>query len=103
MRCLGGAVYDVIIDLRKDSPTYTRRFGIELSAAIRHMLYVPERFAHGFITLADDSEMLYFISTCHVPEAARGARWNHPVFGIAWPEPVQNISAKDRELEDFLS
>ena len=101
VRCTGGAIYDVIIDLRPDSPTFTRWFGMELSAENRRMLYVPEGFAHGFQTLEVDSEVFYQISEFYAPDSARGVRWNDPHFGIIWPLAVEAISDKDRLCKDF--
>lgn len=102
IRCIKGALYDVIIDLRTDSPTFRQWLGIELNEENRRMLYVPRGFAHGFQTLADGTEVFYMISDVHVPEAAGGVRWNDPSFGIDWPvaEPAE-ISDKDRNWPDF--
>ncbi len=99
--CVRGAIYDVIVDLRAGSPTFKEWLAVELTAANRRMLYVPEGFAHGFQTLADDSEVFYQMSEFYVPEAARGVRWNDPAFGIRWPLPVTAISERDRSFEDF--
>lgn len=101
IRCVAGAVFDVIIDLRKDSPTFTKHFALELSPGNHRMLYVPEGFAHGFQTLTDGAEMFYQISQFYSPEHAGGVRWNDPVFAIEWPEPVRVISARDRSFTDF--
>jgi dTDP-4-dehydrorhamnose 3,5-epimerase len=101
VRCTGGAIYDVIIDLRPGSPTFTRWIGVELSAENRRMLYVPEGCAHGFQTLIDDSEVFYQISEFYAPESARGVRWNDPRFGITWPLEVAAMSDKDRLCKDF--
>lgn len=87
IRCTAGAVYDVIIDLRPASPTYRQWFATELTAKNRRMIYVPEGFAHGAQTLADDTELLYMMSEFYAPLAADGVRWDDPVFGIAWPAP----------------
>lgn len=103
VRCTRGAVYDVIVDLRPASPTFCRWFAAELSADNRRMLYVPEGMAHGFLTRAPDTEMYYQMSRAQAPEAARGVRWNDPAFGIAWPGPVELISARDRAYPDFAS
>jgi dTDP-4-dehydrorhamnose 3,5-epimerase len=101
VRCIRGSLYDVIIDLRTASPTFGQHFGIELSAESRKMLYVPKGFAHGFITLQDDTEAFYFVDEFYDPERERGIRWNDPRFGIEWPlEPVV-ISDKDRGHPDF--
>ncbi len=101
VRCTRGAIYDVIIDLRRESPTFRQHFGITLTPENRSMLYVPEGFAHGLLTLADETEVLYLISEFYAPEYARGVRWNDPAFGIAWPGPVRVISARDANYPDF--
>jgi dTDP-4-dehydrorhamnose 3,5-epimerase len=96
VRCIRGAIYDVIVDLRIGSPTYRQHFGIELTADNRHQLYVPEGFARGYQTLCDDTEILYFASAFHSPEHERGIRHDDPVLGIRWPALVTMVSAKDR-------
>ena len=101
VRCLKGAIWDVIIDLRPDSPTYCRWQGFELTAANQRQLYVPEGFAHGFQTLCDDSWVSYLISAFHAPLAASGVRYDDPAFAIDWPLPVTEISEKDRTWPDF--
>lgn len=101
IRCTRGRLYDVIIDLRPGSPTYGEWFGVELSAETRTMLYVPERFAHGFQTLEDDTEALYLVSQFYTPGAERGIRYDDPAFRIAWPMDVQAISDKDRGWPNF--
>ena len=102
VRCTAGAVYDVIVDLRRESDTYCRWFGIELTARNRTALFIPAGFGHGFQTLAPDSEVLYLMSAPYVPEAAAGVRWNDPVFGIAWPDAeVRVMSERDRTYPDF--
>jgi dTDP-4-dehydrorhamnose 3,5-epimerase len=101
VRCTRGSVYDVILDLRNDSPTCLRHFGIVLSAERRNALYVPEGFAHGFLTLEDATEVFYQISALHDPASARGVRWNDPAFGIRWPMEVTVISDRDRSFPDF--
>lgn len=101
VRCTHGAIHDVIIDLRPGSPTFTRSVGVTLSAKNRLMLYVPEGFAHGFETLADDTEVFYQISEHYSPEHGRGVRWNDPAFAIAWPAEPTVISARDRDYPDF--
>lgn len=99
--CPRGAIYDVIIDLRRDSATYCRWFGIELSEENCTMLYLPADFAHGFITLRDNSEVLYLMSEFYRPGSGSGCRWNDPVFDIKWPVPVTIISERDRKYPDF--
>ena len=101
VRCTMGTIYDVIVDLRKNSPTYLRHFGEVLSAENRIMLYVPEGFAHGFITLEDRTEVFYQMSAFYDFESARGVRWNDPAFGIRWPAEVRVISERDRSYPDF--
>lgn len=101
VRCTCGAIYDVIIDLRKSSPTYRQWFGIELTAENRKMLFVPESFGHGFQTLKDDTEVTYMVSQFYAPGAERGIRWNDPSFGIQWPAEVEVISQKDAHWEDY--
>lgn len=101
VRCTRGAFYDVIIDLRRSSPTFRHWLAVELTSENRRMLYIPEGFAHGFQTLADETEVLYQMSTFFVPDAARGVRWDDPAFGIQWPEADRIMSAKDRNYPDF--
>lgn len=101
VRCIKGSLYDVIIDLRKDSPSFGQSFGCELTAENRRMMYVPKGFGHGFITLADDTEVLYLVSEFYEPEFERGLRWNDPYFKISWPiEPI-TVSPKDAQHPDF--
>jgi dTDP-4-dehydrorhamnose 3,5-epimerase len=102
IRCTRGAVYDVIVDVRPESDTYTRWIGIELTAENRRLLYVPEGFAHGYLTLEDETETFYQVSEPYTPDAERGVRWNDPAFGIEWPEAGELvISEKDRGWPDF--
>ena len=101
VRCTRGAICDVILDLRAASPTYKKWVAVTLSAENRDMVYIPEGCAHGFLTLADDTEVFYQMSEYYHPEAARGVRWNDPAFGIDWPEHVTVISDRDRTLPDF--
>lgn len=95
VRCVRGAIYDVIVDLRSDSLTYLRHVGVELTADNALSLYVPEMFAHGFQTLTDDTEIAYQVSEYYNPEHERGLRHNDPALGLAWPLPVTEISPKD--------
>ncbi len=95
VRCTRGAIYDVVVDLRRDSPTYRCWLGIEMKASQHRMLYVPEGLAHGFQTLEDDVEVTYQMSEFYTPEAERGVRYNDPAFGIQWPLEVELISEKD--------
>lgn len=101
VRCTQGSIYDVIIDLRPDSQTFSQWFGAELSAENRKALYIPEGFAHGFITLQDDTEVLYQMSEFFHSECAAGVRWNDQAFSIQWPEAVQVISDRDQNYPDF--
>jgi len=101
VRCTKGAIYDAVIDLRPNSPTYKEWFGLFLTDANRHMLYVPEGCGHGFLTLEDETEVFYQMSEFYNPEAARGVRWDDPAFQIAWPEKVVVISERDRTYPDF--
>jgi dTDP-4-dehydrorhamnose 3,5-epimerase len=101
VRCIRGALYDVILDVRKESPSFGRHFGVELTAKNRKMLYVPTGFAHGFITLEDDTEVFYFASSAYAPDFERGVRWNDPSFEIRWPLEPTVMSEKDRNLPDF--
>jgi dTDP-4-dehydrorhamnose 3,5-epimerase len=96
VRCIAGAVYDVIIDLRKNSSTYLQWFGIEISASNKKMIYIPEGFAHGFQALSDDTELLYQHTQFYTPAAEAGIIYNDPVVGIQWPLPLTEISARDR-------
>jgi len=101
VRCNRGAIYDVIVDLRRDSPSYKKWFGARLDEANGNMLYIPKGFAHGFLTLADNTEVFYQMSQVFSAEHARGVRWNDPAFSIQWPEPVEIILDRDRNYPDF--
>jgi dTDP-4-dehydrorhamnose 3,5-epimerase len=101
VRCTRGAIFDVVIDLRSQSPTYRQWAGFTLTAANRDMVYIPEGCAHGFLTLEDDSEIFYQISEFYNAESARGVRWDDPAFGIVWPTKPQLISERDRTYPDF--
>jgi dTDP-4-dehydrorhamnose 3,5-epimerase len=101
IRCTRGAIHDVILDLRPDSPAFKRHTAVVLDAESRRMLYVPEGFAHGFQTLEDDTEVFYQMSAAHAPDHARGVRWNDPAFGIQWPEAERTISERDQRYPDF--
>jgi dTDP-4-dehydrorhamnose 3,5-epimerase len=101
--CIRGAVFDVIVDLRRDSPTFCRTIDLELSSVNRRFVYIPEGCAHGFQTLEPDSEVIYFISDAYSPAAARGVRWDDPAFDIAWPPaPARIMSDRDRSYPDFV-
>ncbi|MCC7147546.1 MAG: dTDP-4-dehydrorhamnose 3,5-epimerase [Phycisphaeraceae bacterium] len=103
VRCIKGSLFDVILDLRQGSPTFGQSYGAELSAENRRMMYVPKGFAHGFITLRDDTEAFYFVDEFYAPTQERGVRWNDPRFNIAWPSevPPQVVSDKDSKWPDF--
>ncbi len=99
--CSSGAIFDVAVDLRAESPTFRRWFGLELSAANGSLLYIPAGFAHGFLTLTDDADVRYQMSDVYVADASRGVRWDDPAFGIDWPADPQVISARDSAYPDF--
>ena len=102
VRCTVGAIYDVIIDLRPESATYREWFSLEISSSNRLMLYAPKGFAHGFLTLEDNTEVFYQISEYYSLEHARGVRWNDPVFGIKWPTEPRVISERDQSYPDYV-
>jgi dTDP-4-dehydrorhamnose 3,5-epimerase len=97
VRCIAGAVYDVIIDLRTDSPTFLQWFGVELSVQNKKMIYIPLGFAHGFQALSDDCELIYHHSQFYTPGAEGGIKYNDPRIGINWPLAVTNISERDNQ------
>jgi dTDP-4-dehydrorhamnose 3,5-epimerase len=101
VRCTMGAIYDVIIDLRPEAPTFRQWVAIELSAHNHRMLHIPEGFAHGFLTLDDNTEVFYQMSEFYAPAYARGVRWNDPAFHIEWPIDVCVIADRDRNYPDF--
>jgi dTDP-4-dehydrorhamnose 3,5-epimerase len=101
VRCIRGAIYDVIIDLRASSPTRYQWIGEELSADNGRALFVPEGFAHGFITLADDTQVFYHMGEFFWAEGGRGLRWNDPRFAITWPVAPEVISERDATYPDF--
>lgn len=101
VRCVSGAVFDAIIDLRPESPTHLRWTAVELTRDNRRMLYVPEGFAHGYQALEDDSEVLYLVTHFYSPEHEAAVRWNDPRFGIAWPIPDVILSPKDAAHPDY--
>jgi dTDP-4-dehydrorhamnose 3,5-epimerase len=102
VRCTRGAIYDVIIDLRAESPTFRRWVAVELTTDNRCMLFIPKGFAHGFQTLVDDTEVFYQMSQFYAPEYARGVRWDDPAFKISWPAEKRIISERDQGFPDFL-
>ena len=101
VRCTSGALFDVVADLRPNSPSFGAWFGAELSAANGRMLYVPRGCAHGFLTLQDGTAALYLVSDAYAPALERGVRFDDPRFGIAWPAVPEEISAKDATWPDF--
>src|ERR1700731_4933483 len=101
VRCTRGAIYDVAIDLRPQSRTFKNWISVVLTAANRDALYVPEGFAHGFLTLEDETEVTYQMSQSYNADAARGVRWDDPTFNITWPERVEVISERDRAYPNF--
>lgn len=105
VRCVRGAIFDVAVDLRADSPTYCHWYGVELSAENRRAFYIPPGLAHGLQTLVDDCEVLYQMGHHYAPEAARGVRWDDPAFGIEWPEAQGEriVSERDAAYPDFVT
>lgn len=102
VRCIRGAIYDLIIDLRPESPTYKQSFGVELTPENRKMFCVPKGFAHGYLTLEDNTEVLYQVSQFYAPGAEKGIRWIDPEFNLKWPlDENLLISEKDRNWPDF--
>jgi len=101
VRCTCGSLFDVIIDLRPESPTYTEWVGVELTAENDRMLYVPEGFGHGFQTLVDHTDVTYLVSEFYVPQSEGGVKYDDPAFGIEWPGEVTILSDKDRNWPDF--
>jgi len=101
VRCPRGSIYDVVLDIRPDSPSALKWFGVELSSANRRMLYIPEGLAHGFLTLEDDTEVAYQMSRPFSPGSARGIRWNDPLFSVEWPRQPLLMSSRDRAYPDF--
>ena len=101
VRCNRGAIFDVIIDLRRDSPAFKKHVAVQLDERNGKMLYIPVGFAHGFQTLEDDTEVFYQMSQIYSAEHARGVRWNDPAFGIQWPQDERTILERDRNYPDF--
>ena len=101
VRCTRGSMFDVIVDLRPESPSCKHWFGVELSEENRKMIYVPEGFAQGYITLVDNTEMYYHTSEFYNPESAFGVRYNDPEFGIVWPTEITVISEQDKKWPDY--
>jgi len=96
VRCTRGSVFDVMVDLRPDSPTHLQWVGVELSAENRRLMYVPKGFAHGFLTLTDSAEVMYPVTARYTPEAEHGLRYDDPTLRIEWPAPVRTVSEKDQ-------
>ncbi|WP_439481872.1 dTDP-4-dehydrorhamnose 3,5-epimerase [Cyclobacterium plantarum] len=103
VKCTSGAIYDIIIDLREDSSTYGKWIGVELSGENNRMLYVPKDFAHGFITLEDNTSIQYLVSQFYTPGSERGIKWDDPKFDLKWPIEVSVISEKDNSHPYFTS
>jgi len=103
VRCTRGSIYDVIIDLRPDSETFKHWFAVELNRDNHKMLFIPENFAHGFLTLEDHTEVFYQMSEFYNAESTCGVRWDDPAFSIQWPAAVSVISDRDRDYPDFES
>ena len=101
VRCSKGAIYDVVIDLRPNSHTYNQWMGVELSEDNYRMLYIPENFAQGYITLENNCEVIYQVSQFYTPGAESGIRWNDPTFNIDWPIEITLISKKDKSWPDY--
>ncbi len=101
LRCIRGALYDVVLDLRPDSPSFGQWFGAQLTAENRRMLYVPQGCAHGFLTLKENTEAFYMVHSCYDPEQERGVRFDDPRFAIEWPNEPAEISEKDKSWPDF--
>jgi dTDP-4-dehydrorhamnose 3,5-epimerase len=101
VRCVRGALWDVVLDLRPDSPTFGRHFGAELSQMNGRMMYVPKQCAHGFLTLEPDTDLIYLVDAFYAPELERGVRWDDPRFAIRWPAAPAVVGTRDREQRDF--
>ena len=101
VRCTQGALFDVIVDMRRESATHCQWFGLDLTAENRSMLYIPKGVAHGFLTLLPDTEVSYQMSRSYNASSGRGARWNDPAFGIRWPRAPLQISVRDAEYPDY--
>jgi dTDP-4-dehydrorhamnose 3,5-epimerase len=101
VRCTRGAIFDVIVDLRPESPSYMRHVGLCLGADDHRAIFIPPGVAHGFITMEDETEVLYQMDSIYAPDAERGARWDDPAFAISWPAAPAVISERDRTFPDF--
>ena len=107
VRCVSGAIWDVVVDIREGSPTFGKWFGTDLTAENRTMMYVPKGFAHGFVTLTEHAEIIYFVSSKYAPQAEGGLRWDDPRLAIDWPLRPSSMSTKDRSWplldDDFVA
>jgi dTDP-4-dehydrorhamnose 3,5-epimerase len=101
VRCIKGAIHDMVLDLRQNSPTFGKWCGLTIDSEDRQMVYVPPGCAHAFLSLADDTEALYFTSAIYAPDKERGIRWNDPKFAIQWPIVPTEVSSKDADWPDF--
>ena len=101
VRCIAGSVFNCIIDMRPDSPTFTQWFGVELSAENLKMLYIPEQFANGFLITSDETVLLYNVSRFYTPGSERGLRWDDPKIGVSWPRSVEFVSDKDASWPSY--
>lgn len=101
VKCIKGSLWDVMVDLRPESPTFLKWYGTELNEENRRMMFVPKGYGHGFITLTDNTETIYLVTEFYSPEFERGLRWNDPRIGINWPISPQTISLKDNSHPDF--
>lgn len=101
VRCIAGAVFNCIVDMRPESSTYKQWFGVELTASNLRMLYIPEQFANSFLILEDDTTLLYNVSRPYGPGNEQGIRWNDPTLNVEWPRPVEHVSDKDRSWPDL--
>jgi dTDP-4-dehydrorhamnose 3,5-epimerase len=102
VQCVRGRIFDVAVDLRRESPSYLRWIGVELTPESRQLVFIPEGCAHGFLTLEALSDLVYVMGSPFVPEAARGVRWDDPAFGITWPATPRVISERDSSFADFM-
>ncbi len=102
VRCVRGRIFDVAVDIRPESPTFRQWLGLELTADNHAALYIPPGLAHGFLTMENETEVFYQIRERHVPEAARGVRWNDPAFAVAWPAVPETISERDAGYALFM-
>jgi dTDP-4-dehydrorhamnose 3,5-epimerase len=101
VRCVSGSLFDVIVDLREDSPTFLKWTGVELTAENRRMMYVPKGFGHAFLTLSENTEAIYLVTEFYAPDCERGIRWNDPAINVQWPTAPVIISEKDQNHPDF--